>query len=147
MCLPEKILGIRFARAVFALAFAAAMLLSSLAGCSSDSADREKQIRESAAKAAEAAKPSLEEAGRDIKAAVEGAKEGWDRADAKNSDEKKIDLNSASEEDLTSLPGVGKHEAKRIISGRPYHDKHDLVAKRVMSESAYEKLRDAVTAK
>ena len=111
-------------------------------GCSGDSAEREKQIRDSAAKAAEAAKPPLEEAGRDLKAAVEGAKEGWERGD-----EKKIHLNSASEEDLTSLPGVGKREAKRIIAGRPYRETHDLVAKRVMSESAYEKIKDAVTAK
>lgn len=110
-------------------------------GCSGDSAEREKQIHDSAAKAAEAAKPPLEEAGRDIKAAVEGAKEGWE------SGEKKIDLNSATEEDLTSLPGVGKREAKRIISGRPYRDAHDLVSKRVMSESAYEKIKGAVTAK
>lgn len=127
---------VRFAAlaAVFALGLA-------VVGCSGDSAEREKQIHDSAAKAAEAAKPPLEEAGRDIKAAVEGAKEGWE------SGEKKIDLNSATEEDLTSLPGVGKREAKRIISGRPYRDAHDLVSKRVMSESAYEKIKGAVTAK
>lgn len=127
---------VRFAAlaAVFALGLA-------VVGCSGDSADREKQIHDSAAKAAEAAKPPLEEAGRDIKAAVEGAKEGWE------SGEKKIDLNSATEDDLTSLPGVGKREAKRIISGRPYRDAHDLVSKRVMSESAYEKIKGAVTAK
>jgi DNA uptake protein ComE-like DNA-binding protein len=121
--------------AVFALGLVAV-------GCSGNSAEREKQIHEGAAKAAEAAKPSLEEAGRDIKAAVEGAKEGWERGD-----EKKIDLNSATEEDLTSLPGVGKREAKRIISSRPYRDAHDLVTKRVLSEPAYERIKGAVTAK
>lgn len=120
---------------VFALGLA-------VVGCSGDSAEREKQIHDSAAKAAEAAKPPLEEAGRDIKAAVEGAKEGWESGGGK-----KIDLNSATEEDLTSLPGVGKREAKRIISGRPYRDAHDLVSKRVMSESAYEKIKGAVAAK
>lgn len=121
--------------AVFAVSLAAV-------GCSGDSAEREKQIHDSAAKAAEAAKPSLEEAGRDIKAAVEGAKEGWE-----SGSEKKIDLNSATEQDLTSLPGVSKREAKRIIAGRPYRDAHDLVAKRVMSESSYEKIKGAVSAK
>ena len=125
------------------LEIAAALSMTFLAaGCTSDSAEREKTIREGAAKAAEAAKPPLQEAARDVKAAVEGAKEGWDRAG-----EKKIDLNSATEEDLTGLPGVGKHEAKKIISGRPYRDAHDLVTKKVMSESAYEKLKDAVTTK
>ena len=121
----------------------AALLAFGSLGCSDDAAEREKQIREGAAKAAEAAKPPLEEAGRDIKAAVEGAKEGWDRA----GNSKRVDLNSASEGDLTSLPGVGKHEARKIISGRPYRDKHDLVTKKVMSESAYARLKDAVVAK
>lgn len=128
-----------FRRALFATAFAVALIV---AGCSSDSAEREKKIREGAAKAAEAAKPPLEEAGRDIKAAVEGAKEGWERGDGK-----KIDLNSATEDDLTGLPGVGKREAKKIMSGRPYRDAHDLVTRKIMTESAYEKLKDAVTAK
>jgi competence protein ComEA len=120
----------------------AALAATLSTGCGGDAAEREKKIREEAAKAAETAKPPLEEAGRDLKAAVEGAKEGWDRADSK-----KIDINSASEEDLTGLPGVGKHEAKKIIAGRPYHDKHDLVTKKVMSEYEYGKLKDDVTAK
>lgn len=126
---------------------AALLCMGWTAGCNTDSAGREKQIREGAARAAEAAKPSLEEAGRDIKAAVQGAKEGWDRADGTTPDEKKIDLNSASEEDLTGLPGVGKHEAKKIIAGRPYHDKHELVTKKIMSEASYNKLKDAVSAR
>lgn len=125
------------------LGTAAALSMALLiAGCAGDSAEREKKIREGAAKAAEAAKPPLEEAARDVKAAVEGAKEGWERAA-----DKKIDLNSAPEEDLTGLPGVGKREAKKIIRGRPYRNPHELVTKKVMSESAYEKLKDAVTSK
>jgi DNA uptake protein ComE-like DNA-binding protein len=124
------------------LAIAAVLCAALVAGCEGDSAEREKKIREGAAKAAEAVKPPLQEAGRDLKAAVEGAKEGWDRADAK-----KIDLNSAGEEDLTGLPGVGKREAKKIISGRPYRDAHDLVTKKIMSEASYTKLKDDVVAK
>jgi DNA uptake protein ComE-like DNA-binding protein len=121
------------------LAFSAGMLT---AGCGSDSAEREAKIREEAAKAAAQARPAVEEAGRAVKAAVEGAKEGWEKGV-----QKKIDLNAATEEDLTELPGVGKHEAKRIIAGRPYHDKHDLVTKKIMTASAYEKLKDDVTTK
>ena len=112
------------------------------AGCSGDSAEREKTIREEASKAAAEAKPKIEEAGRAVKAAVDGAKEGWE-----NGDQKKVDLNAATVDELTELPGIGKHEAKRIIAGRPYKDKHDLVSKKVLSASAYEKLKDEVAVK
>lgn len=112
------------------------------AGCSGDSAEREREIREQAAKAAAEAKPKIEEAGREIKAAVDGAKEGWE-----NGQQKKIDLNAATEEDLTELPGIGKHEARRIIAGRPYHDRHELVSKKILTSSAYDKLKDDVTVK
>jgi DNA uptake protein ComE-like DNA-binding protein len=113
-----------------------------VAGCGGDSAEREAKIREEAAKAAAQAKPVVEEASRDVKAAVEGAKEGWEKAPGKT-----LDLNSATEEDLTGLPGIGPREAKRIIKGRPYHDKHDLVSKKILTEPAYEKLKDDVSVK
>jgi competence protein ComEA len=121
------------------MALGAAVLAS---GCSGDSAEREKTIREEAAKAAAQAKPAVEEAGRAVKAAVDGAKEGWE-----NGTKQTVDLNSASEDDLTGLPGIGKHEARRIIAGRPYHDKHDLVSKKILSAATYEKLKDDVSVK
>ena len=129
---PTRIFG--------ALGLAAALAVVT-AGCEGDSAEREKTIREQAAKAAEKARPAVEEATRDVKAAVEGAKEGWDKGGPKT-----LDLNSASEDDLTGLPGVGPREAKRIIKGRPYKDAHDLVTKKILSESAYAKLKDDVRA-
>lgn len=113
-----------------------------MGGCSGDSAEREKTIREEAAKAAAQAKPAVEEAGRAVKAAVDGAKEGW-----QNGVKPTIDLNSASEDDLTGLPGIGKHEARRIMAGRPYKDKHELVTKKIMTASTYEKLKDDVSVK
>jgi DNA uptake protein ComE-like DNA-binding protein len=113
-----------------------------LASCGDDSAERERKIHEEAAKAAAQAKPVVEEAGRAVKAAVDGAKEGWE-----NGTRKSLDLNSASEEDLTGLPGIGKHEAKRIMAGRPYKDTHQLVSKKILSESQYEKIKDDVAVK
>jgi competence protein ComEA len=112
------------------------------AGCEGDSAEREKKIHEEAAKAAAEAKPKIEEATRAVKAAVDGAKEGWE-----NGGKETLDLNSASEDDLTGLPGIGKHEARRIMAGRPYKDKHELVSKKILSASAYEKLKDDVAVK
>jgi competence protein ComEA len=122
--------------AMAGLALAAAV---TVAGCSGDSAEREKQVRDEAAKAAAQAKPAVEEAGRVVKAAVDGAKEGWD-----NATQKKVDLNAATVDELTELPGIGKREARRIVAARPYHDKHDLVTKRVLTASAYDKLKDEV---
>jgi competence protein ComEA len=121
------------------LALAAAL---ATAGCEGDSAEREKKIHDEAAKAAAQAKPAVEEASRAVKAAVDGVKEGWE-----NGTQKPVDLNAASQEELTGLPGVGPHEAKRIIAGRPYKDKHELVSKKIMSAGAYEKLKDDVAVK
>jgi DNA uptake protein ComE-like DNA-binding protein len=107
--------------------------------CSDNSAERDKEIHDEAAKAAAQAKPAVEEATKAVKAAVEGAKEGWESAG-----KQLVDLNSASEQDLTSLPGVGKREARRIIAGRPYKDPHELVGRKILSERTYEKLKDDV---
>ena len=125
------------------LALSAAVVIAvGAAGCGGDSAEREKKIHDEAAKAAAQAKPAVEEASRAVKAAVEGAKEGWEKGGKPT-----LDLNSASEDDLTGLPGIGKHEAKRIIAGRPYKDKHELVSKKILSTAAYEKLKDDVSVK
>lgn len=128
---------------ISALALAAAVLLAmGSLGCSDSSAERDKEIHDEAAKAAAQAKPAVEEATKAVKAAVEGAKEGWESAG-----KKLVDLNSASEADLTGLPGIGKREAKRIIRGRPYKDPHELVSKRILSAATFDRLKDDVEVK
>jgi competence protein ComEA len=127
---------------IVGLALTAVLVAAGVTGCSGDSAEREKTIREEAAKAAAEAKPKIEEAGRAVKAVVDGAKEGWE-----NGEQKKVDLNAATVDELTELPGIGKREARRIVAGRPYHDKHDLVSKKILSAAVYEKLKDEVAAK
>jgi len=131
----------RFAILVLALT-AAVVAAIGMSGCSGDSAQREKTIREEASKAAAQAKPAVEEAGRAVKAAVDGAKEGWE-----NGKQKTLDLNTATEDELTELPGIGQHEARRIMAGRPYKDKHELVSKKIMTASTYERLKDDVDVK
>jgi DNA uptake protein ComE-like DNA-binding protein len=139
----REVMNMRKGLGIVGLALAAAMVVAAgAAGCSGDPAEREKTIREEAAKAAAEAKPKIEEAGRAVKAAVDGAKEGWE-----NGEQKKVDLNAATVDELTELPGIGKHEARRIVAGRPYHDKHDLVNKKILSAAAYEKLKDEVAVK
>jgi hypothetical protein len=57
----------------------------------------------------------------------------------------KVDLNSASEKDLNSLPGVGPATVKKIVAGRPYSSVDDL-KKAGVSDSQIEKIRGLVTA-
>jgi DNA uptake protein ComE-like DNA-binding protein len=67
-------------------------------------------------------------------------REGWSR-------DKQLDLNSATKEQLLSLPGVTAAEADRIIAGRPYNDPGDVVKRRIMPKAEYDKIADQVTAK
>jgi hypothetical protein len=56
----------------------------------------------------------------------------------------KVDLNSASEKDLNSLPGVGPATSKKIVSNRPYSSVDDL-KKAGVTQSQIEKIRPMVT--
>ena len=58
-----------------------------------------------------------------------------------------VDINSATAAELKMLPGVSDSDAGKIIQGRPYTDKNQLVSKKVVSETTYEKIRDHVVAK
>ncbi|HMD62710.1 MAG TPA: helix-hairpin-helix domain-containing protein [Stellaceae bacterium] len=55
-----------------------------------------------------------------------------------------VDINSASAAELKMLPGVSESDATKIIQGRPYTDKGQLVSKKVVSEPTYEKMKDHV---
>ncbi len=59
----------------------------------------------------------------------------------------KLDLNTASREDLMTLPGVDGAKADKIIENRPYKNMNELTSKNVMSKSEYTKVRRKVTAK
>ena len=59
----------------------------------------------------------------------------------------KIDLNTASREQLMTLPGVDGAMADKIISERPYKNMNELTSKKVVSKEEYNKIKNHVTAK
>jgi DNA uptake protein ComE-like DNA-binding protein len=115
--------------------------------------ERDEKTRDDVARATERLKPALESAGKTLghaaekaaeeaHAAAEGVHEGWTRGG-----HAPIDVNSASERELTELPGISTLQARKIIRSRPYKDKRDLLTRGVLPRSSYLDIEDQITAR
>jgi DNA uptake protein ComE-like DNA-binding protein len=106
-------------------------LLAMLVGCTQQQSSHD--LKEQTAQATADVK-------RDAKAVAAGISEGWSR-------DKQLDLNTATKDQLLSLPDVTAAEADRVIAGRPYSEAGDVVTRRIMPKAEYDKIADRFTAK
>ena len=111
------------------------LLLVGCSACSTQPSNPD-QVRQATANATSEIK-------NDTKAVAEGIRDGLSRP----SPEHPIDLNNATQSQLTSLPGISNETAARIVANRPYRAPHDLVDRRLVTADEYKQIADRVTVK
>jgi len=58
-----------------------------------------------------------------------------------------VDINTASEQELSALKGIGDRRAANIIKNRPYKGKDELVQKKIIPDAVYAGIKDKIIAK
>jgi len=135
------------------LAISTVVGLALLAACNNPPPS-DQHLQEQAAQATENAKQASKEALAQARVAAAnaeqtvndvaaGVKQGLDTKTP--ADSARIDLNGASEADLTSLPGISVVKARQIIQHRPYTSTHDLVKSGLLTERQFDDIAPKVT--
>jgi len=82
-----------------------------------------------------------------IPAAKPAVEQKADVVPAKPAAEELLDINTASEDQLNKIPGIGDEYAKKIIAGRPYVKKDQLKSRKILPSPLYDKVKDKIIAR
>lgn len=137
-----------------ALVFSAAIL--GLTACSNppktdqqlqqQAAQTTQEVKQDAKEAAANAKVAAAKAERKVNDIAAGVKEGLHNDKPAPGTPNVLDINSASANQLSGLPGITRAQARHIVESRPYGSKYDLVRKGVISEDEYERISGSIVA-